>query len=99
MNIEILHKIFSFVQNKFIKISGDKVENKADCISLGTFSSHANRNELIEFGSKINTEKLVLVHGSVVAKNSIKEDLKEAISKENKSFKVIASSKDMVIYL
>ena len=47
----------------------------------------------------MNTEKLVLVHGSVVAKNSIKEDLKEAISKENKSFKVIASSKDMVIYL
>ena len=75
------------------------IRSKIKLTVLGTFSSHANRNELIEFGSKVNTEKLVLVHGSVVAKNSIKEDLKEAISKENKSFKVIASSKDMVIYL
>ena len=84
---------------KEIKISGDGVENKADCISLGTFSSHANRNELITYGSKINTEKLVLVHGSEVAKNSLKPDLKSAISKENKTFKVIASVKDMVISL
>lgn len=98
-NSYLSYRIKNYKENKFIKISGDKVENKADCISLGTFSSHANRNELIEFGSKVNTEKLVLVHGSTVAKNSIKEDLKEAISKEDKSFKVIASSKDMVIYL
>ena len=58
------------------------------CISLGTFSSHANRNELITYGSKVNTEKLVLVHGSEVAKNSLKQDLKTAISNEDKTFKV-----------
>lgn len=98
-NSYLSYRIKNFKENKVIKISGDPVENKADCISLGTFSSHANRNELIEYGSKINTEKLVLVHGSQVAKNSLKEDLKKAISLEDKSFKVIASSKDMVINL
>lgn len=98
-NSYLSYRIKNYKENKIIKISGDPVENKADCISLGTFSSHANRNELIEFGSKINTEKLILVHGSVVAKNSLKEDLKTAISKEDKSFKVIASVKDMVIHI
>lgn len=98
-NSYLSYRIKNYKENKFIKISGDKVENKADCISLGTFSSHANRNELLTYGSKINTEKLVLVHGSIVAKNSLKEDLKEAISKENKTFKVVASAKDMVIGL
>ena len=98
-NSYLSYRIKNYKENKFIKISGDKVENKADCISLGTFSSHANRNELLTYGSKISTEKLVLVHGSIVAKNSLKEDLKEAVSKENKTFKVIASTKDMVIGL
>ena len=98
-NSYLSYRIKNFKENKIIKISGDPVENKADCISLGTFSSHANRNELIDYGSKINTEKLVLVHGSQVAKNSLKEDLKKAISKQDKSHKVIVSSKDMVINL
>ena len=93
------YRIKNSKNNKYIKISGDPVKNNADCISLGTFSSHANRNELILFGSKINTEKLVLVHGSPEAKNSLKEDLIEAISKENKTHKVIVSTKDMVIRL
>lgn len=98
-NSYLSYRIKNYKENKIIKISGDKVENKADCVSLTTFSSHANRDELIEYGSKINTEKLVLVHGSTVAKNSLKEDLKDAISKENKSFKVVAATKDMFISL
>ena len=93
------YRIKNYKENKIIKISGDGVKNKADCISLGTFSSHANRNELITYGSKINTEKLILVHGSEVAKNSLKKDLKDAISKEDKTFKVVASVKDMVVAL
>lgn len=98
-NSYLSYRIKNYKENKIIKISGDGVENKADCISLGTFSSHANRNELITYGSKINTEKLILVHGSEVAKNSLKKDLKDAISKEDKTFKVVASVKDMVVAL
>lgn len=98
-NSYLSYRIKNYKQNKVIKISGDPVENKADCITLGTFSSHANRKDLITYGSKLKTEKLVLVHGSIVAKNSLKEDLKEAISKENQTYKVVCSSKDMVINL
>lgn len=98
-NSYLSYRIKNYKENKFIKISGDSVENKADCISLTTFSSHANRNDLITFGSKLNTNKLVLVHGSETAKNSLKDDLKKAISKENKTFKIVSSVKDMVIKL
>lgn len=98
-NSYLSYRIKNYKDNKIIKISGDKVENNADCILLSTFSSHADRKDLIKYGSNINTEKLVLVHGSTVAKNSLKEDLKEAISKEDKSFKVICSCKDMVVNL
>lgn len=93
------YKVKNYKDNKTIKISGDIVDNKADCISLTTFSSHANRNDLIKFGSSLNTEKLILVHGSTDAKNELKEDLKEAISKNDKSYKVIAASKDMFLHL
>lgn len=98
-NSYLSYRVKNYKDNKIIKISGDPVENKADCISLTTFSSHANRNDLIEFGSSLNTEKLILVHGSTEAKNSLKESLKEAISKKDKSFKVIASTKDMFLHL
>lgn len=96
-NSYLSYRIKNYKENRIVKISGDPVENKLDCINLSTFSSHANRKDLIEFGSSQNTGKLVLVHGSVVAKNSLKEDLKKAISKKNKTFKVVASTKDMVV--
>lgn len=96
-NSYLSYRIKNYKENRVLKISGDAVENRADCISLTTFSSHANRNDLIKFGSGINTNKLVLVHGSTVAKNSLKEDLKTAISKADKTFKVVASSKGMFV--
>lgn len=94
-NSYLSYRIKNYKENRVLKISGDPVENNADCISLTTFSSHANRKDLLEYGSSINTNKLVLVHGSTVAKNSLKEDLKYEISKKDKTFKVVASSKGM----
>lgn len=98
-NSYLSYRIKNYKENKILKISGDMVENNADCISLTTFSSHASRNDLIEYGSNLQTEKLILVHGSVEAKNSLKEDLKEAISKKNKTHKVLSASKDMYLKL
>lgn len=98
-NSYLSYRIKNYKDNKVIKISGDPVDNNIDCISLSTFSSHANRNDLLEYGSSLNTQKLVLVHGSVVAKNSLKEDLEKEISKKDKCFKVVASSKDMFLKL
>lgn len=98
-NSYLSYRVKNYKENKIIKISGDPVENKADCISLMTMSSHANRKDLIEFGSELNTQRLILLHGSVEAKNSLKEDLQKEISKKDKSFKVIAATKDMFLKL
>ena len=98
-NSYLSYRIKNYKDNKVIKISGDPVHNDIDCISLNTFSSHANRKDLLEYGSSLNTEKLILVHGSDVAKNSLKDDLAKEISKKNKCFKVLAASKDMYLKL
>lgn len=98
-NSYLSYRVKNYKENKIIKISGDPVENKADCISLMTMSSHASRKDLIEYGSSVNTEKLILLHGSVEAKNSLKEDLQKEISKKDKCFKVVASTKDMYLKL
>lgn len=98
-NSYLSYRIKNYKDNKRIKISGDMVDNKADCISLTTMSSHANHKDLIEFGSSLNTNKLILVHGSTEAKNCLKEKLQEAIHKKDKSFKVVVATKDMYLKL
>lgn len=98
-NDYLAYRIKNGRPNEQIKIGKVKVDNRADCYSLGSFSSHANRNDLITFGSKQKCSKLILVHGSEQAKHDLKEDLVEAISKENNTHKVIISEKDMVIKL
>ena len=82
-----------------IKINGEMIPNRADCITLSTFSSHANCDDLVKFGSSLNTNKLILVHGSKEAKNCLAEKLRVAISKNDKTFKVIESFKGMMIKL
>ena len=73
------YRIKNYRDHKFIRINKEQIPNRADCITLGTFSSHANAKDLIEFGSSLNTNKLVLVHGSSEAKKNLKENLEKAI--------------------
>lgn len=85
--------------NKTININKKPVPNKADCITMSTFSSHANFNDLLKYGSDLKTNQLVLVHGSPESKNCLKQHLKEEISKNNKTYKVTCSEKGMIIPL
>ena len=66
---------------------------------MSTFSSHANFDDLLKFGSNLNTNQLILVHGSTEAKNCLKEHLREETSKNDKCYKVKCSEKDMIIPL
>jgi metallo-beta-lactamase family protein len=75
------------------------VPNRADCINLTTFSSHANFNDLVKYGSSLKTNKLILVHGSKEAKKCLAENLRNAISKNNKTYRVIESFKGMMVRL
>lgn len=85
--------------HKTININKKPVPNRADCITMSTFSSHADFNDLIKYGGNLNTNLLVLVHGSIEAKNCLKEHLKEEISKNDNTYKVKCSEKGMIIPL
>lgn len=93
------YRIKNYCDRSTIKVNGEMIPNKADCITLSTFSSHANCDDLIEYGSSLNTNKLVLVHGSIDAKKKLAEKLRLAISKKNKTFKVIEAVRGMTVRL
>lgn len=93
------YRIKNFKDHKTLSINKKPIPNRADCITLSTFSSHANHNELVEIGSELNTEKIILVHGSSQAKLDLQTSMQEAISKKDKTTRVICSSKDMVVHL
>ena len=93
------YRIKNYKEYKTLNIAGEPIVNRADCITLSTFSSHASHSDLIKFGSSLNTNKIVLVHGSQEAKQNLREELTEAISKNNHTYKVYCSTKDMVCRL
>lgn len=72
----------------FVKIDGDRVSNKANIISLTSFSSHASRQELIDRYTRLNYQKIYLVHGDFDAKTEFAVDLQESLSKSNKTSRV-----------
>lgn len=93
------YRIKNYRGHHFIGINKEKIPNKADCITLSTFSSHANHNDLVTYGSSLNTNKVVLVHGSEQSKQCLKESLNDAISKNDKTYKVICANRGMMISL
>ena len=93
------YRIKNYRDNKFIKINGEQIPNRADCITLSTFSSHAGFNDLIKYGSSLKTNKLILVHGSAEAKKCLAEKLADEISKKNNTYRVIQSFKGMMVRL
>lgn len=93
------YRIKNYRENKFIKVNKEMVKNNADCITLTTFSSHANFTDLVKYGSSLNTNKLILVHGSKAAKRCLAQKLTDAISKNNKTYKVLESFRGMIVKL
>lgn len=93
------YRIQNYKEHKTININKKPVPNRADCITMSTFSSHANNDDLVTYGSSLNTNKLILVHGAQDAKEILRKQLQDAISKNNKTYRVLSSSKDMVVHL
>ena len=93
------YRIKNYKDHKTININKKPVPNRADAICLSTLSSHAGFDDLITYGSSLRTNKLVLVHGDTDAKENLKKKLKEAISKNDNTYKVVCSEKGMVIDL
>ena len=80
------YRIKNGKSHKTININKKPVPNKADCFVMQSFSSHANFNDLLKYGSNLRTNQLILVHGSIESKNCLRKYLKEEISKNNKTY-------------
>ena len=93
------YRIKNAKPNEIINIDGKGYRNAAHLVNLTTFSSHADFTDLNKIYSNLKTNKLVLVHGSELAKTNLKNSLDKKISENNKTYKVVCSTKGMVINL
>lgn len=78
---------------KTIKLGGKRIPNMCNVVDLHSFTSHAQRDSLLQYYSNVDCEKVLLVHGDMAGKVSFAADLEEAISKNNKTSKVICVNK------
>lgn len=83
------YKIKTRKDNKTININGKPYKNKAQIVDLKSFSSHMQRQDMINYYKTLNCEKIYLVHGDS-NKIEFKHDLEDAISDCLKSTKVVA---------
>jgi metallo-beta-lactamase family protein len=78
---------------RVIKLGGRKVPNMCNVVDLHSFTSHAQRDSLLQYYSSVDCEKVLLVHGDMDGKVEFAADLEEAISKNNKTSKVVCVNK------
>lgn len=84
---------------KTIKFGKKSVANKCGICNLRSFSSHIQRQDMLEYYSNINTEKTALVHGEFNEKCEFAKELQEVISEKNKTTKVVSVNKNMELLL
>ncbi len=95
----ISYRIKNAQDHKTITINHKKVKNKAKTHSLTSMSNHISHDGLIQYGTSVKTNHLILVHGEKEHQKLLKNELEIALSKKNKSFKVTVSSKGMSVAL
>ncbi|MFA6677367.1 MAG: MBL fold metallo-hydrolase [Bacteroidales bacterium] len=77
-------------KKKYVTIDKYKAANRCKFTQLLSFSSHADKKCLKRYYSMINTEKVCLVHSEQKSKILFAEELREAISNNNKTTKIVA---------
>jgi metallo-beta-lactamase family protein len=82
-----------------IKIDGTVVQNKANVICLNSFSSHIDNDNMLEYYGNLNCQKIILVHGDKERRLNFAPILREQISKNNKTTKILVGVQGMKIYL
>lgn len=78
---------------KYLNIGGKKVPNRANIVSLHSFSSHMQHDQLLEYYSSIKCDKIFLVHGQQVEKVKFAEELREQIEKNASTTQVVCVNK------
>lgn len=86
-------------EQKTINVCGKPYKNKCQIVDLHSYSSHMQRNDLLNYYKGINAEKIYLVHGDQEARMEFKEDLEKEIEKCLKSTRVVIVNKGTKIKL
>lgn len=86
--------------DKMLSIEGEMVENNANITELVSFSSHASREELVDYYvNALRFNKLLLVHGDFDNKVIFAQELQDKLAFQGKSSRVIAVNVDTKIYI
>lgn len=93
----LAYKIKHSEPNSMISICGKSIRNNCQIIDLKSFSSHMQNNDLLDYYSSINAEKIYLVHSNTNDRLIFKNDLEKRIAEKNKTTKVIAANRSTII--
>lgn len=84
---------------KKVKIDGKLVPNNCSIVTLNSFSSHMQYEELLKYYSNIIADKLVLVHGNTEDRTKFANTLKEECANKCKTTKILVANGSMKIHL
>lgn len=88
-------------KTKTITIDGKVYHSRCQVCTLNSFSSHAQKQDLISIysGGNTNYDKIALVHSDLKGKTIFCKELQEELSKRNKATKVICVNNSTTITL
>jgi len=85
--------------NKYLSIDGIAYRNRCNCVTLKSFSSHMNHDDLLKYYSDFLAEKICIVHSEMQDKIEFCNELQEELRKKNKTGRVICTNKDTCVNL
>lgn len=95
----LAYRIANADQKQYLVIYHHRVPLKANCIAMSSFSSHAPTQDLVQYASSMKANQIVLVHGESGVKKELADLIRQACSKQNKTTKVVPSTKGMTMEL
>lgn len=82
---------------KNILIEKNNYHFNCNVVELSSFSSHIQRQELINLMKELNTDKIVLVHGEIEGRKQLAIDSMNALKEVSKTTRVVSAEKNMNI--
>lgn len=86
-------------ETKSVKIGNKSYLKKCKIKAYRTYSSHAQHDDLVNYICQVNTERVILHHGSNEAKDELLESLGQEFERIGKTTKVIRSYKNLTVEL
>lgn len=81
-------------RHRFLNIAGKKIANRANIVNLHSFSSHMQHDQLLEYYSSINCNKIFLVHSQQPDKVKFAAELKQILEDKFSTTQVVCVNKN-----